>query len=49
MFQSRDKPLSDGDPNIFERLTEEEKEWRLSLNEGQSIDAVKIDGEYHLK
>jgi hypothetical protein len=41
--------LTDGDPNIFERLSEEEKEWRLSLNEGSKVDAIKIDGEYHLK
>ena len=33
----------------MDRLSPEEKEWRLSLKEGSKLDAVKIEKEYTLK
>ena len=51
LFQSDEKNIIEiqYDPNVAERLPEEERLWRKSLQVGSQVDALKIDFDRNIK
>lgn len=49
VFQQEESAVTICDRSLIEKMSEEEKEWRLSLQPGAKIDALKVDVEHNLK